>query len=362
MPTPSHQSLRPKLRVLVIDDTQEEYVWIGQALDRLPSVDITHQWVPNPFEANELHEQNPFDAILIDYHLDGLTGTEAIELFNYGLRSLPIIMMTSSGGFEASLHGLEKGVSLFLDKNEFKPSLIERVLLYSIRQKELENRLSNFSAYVAHDISAPLRSMSTFVDMLLANFGDTISESERSIAEGILEQTTQSQNLVTDLLEYSVCNNKRMQKEEHSFDQLIQQALSSLNAAIEENDASVSVKAQHESIVCDSNLIVHVLINLIQNALKYRSESPPQININYSLYDEWQLVSVADNGIGMEPSNTKKIFEPLFRIHNAKCQTSGTGIGLAIVKDVIERHGGIIWVDSQPGEGSTFHFRLPKSA
>jgi signal transduction histidine kinase len=111
--------------------------------------------------------------------------------------------------------------------------------------------------------------------------------------------------------------------------------------------------------MADERQLVQVLQNLISNAIKFRADAPPRIHVSAEeREDEWEF-AVRDNGIGIDPSHADRIFEIFKRLHT-RAEYPGTGIGLAICKKTVERHGGRIWVESQPGQGSTFRFTLPK--
>jgi two-component system, chemotaxis family, sensor kinase Cph1 len=134
--------------------------------------------------------------------------------------------------------------------------------------------------------------------------------------------------------------------------------VSNLRAAIEETGAAVSWDAL-PSVLADDTQLTQLFQNLIGNALKFRSASVPRIHVFVSAKEgQWHFM-VRDNGIGIEPPYFERIFMVFQRLHN-KAEYPGTGIGLAICKKVVERHGGRIWVESRPGEGSAFHFTLPK--
>ncbi|MBC2604997.1 sensor histidine kinase [Pelagicoccus albus] len=351
---------RPRtLNIVVVDDQKEEYQWIGQVLDRLPNVKVNHWWISNPLEVNDLHELHDLDAILIDFHLEDLTAPEALDLFNYGVRSLPIIMMTSTGGISSSVGGLEKGATLFMDKNELEPSLIERILLYSIRQKEHEARLSKFAGYVAHDIAAPLRSIQSFANILLDSFSEHVGETEKEVANDIIRSSKKSLNLVDDLLTYTLAAQSEIEITEVKFSEFAHSAVEGMRDTIEEADADVVVEETDLTIHCSTSLTNHVLTNLIQNGIKYNNSRSPSIKVSYEYRDHWQVVSITDNGIGLEMKHAKQVFEPLYRLQDVKKSSKGTGLGLAICKEAIERQGGNIWIQSEPNVGTTVFFRIP---
>jgi len=140
---------------------------------------------------------------------------------------------------------------------------------------------------------------------------------------------------------------------------VLKRALANLRAALEESGAAVTSDLLPE-VAADETQLTQLLQNLIGNALKFRGEAQPRIHVSCaSSESEWEI-AVRDNGIGIEPQYFERIFMVFQRLHD-KSQYPGTGIGLAICKKVVDRHGGRIWVESAPGQGSCFHFTLPKT-
>jgi light-regulated signal transduction histidine kinase (bacteriophytochrome) len=164
------------------------------------------------------------------------------------------------------------------------------------------------------------------------------------------------QNLINDLLEFSRVTTKAGEPELIDSEFILNQVLSSLELYIKENKATVS----HDSlpkVIADNTQLAQVFQNLIANGIKFHSEETPKIHISAERKaGEW-VFSVQDNGIGIDPNYSEKIFEVFKRLHK-KEEYPGTGIGLAICKKIIERHGGRIWVESEFGKGSTFYFTL----
>jgi light-regulated signal transduction histidine kinase (bacteriophytochrome) len=165
------------------------------------------------------------------------------------------------------------------------------------------------------------------------------------------------QRMINDLLAYSRVGTRGGRFEPTDSAAILEQATANLQTAIEESEAVIT----HDPlpmVMADAAQLVQLFQNLVSNAIKFRGEDPPRIHISAEQKgDEW-LFAVSDNGIGIEPQYTDRIFVIFQRLHADK-EYMGTGIGLAICKRIVERHGGRIWVESQVGEGSTFYFTMP---
>jgi light-regulated signal transduction histidine kinase (bacteriophytochrome) len=164
--------------------------------------------------------------------------------------------------------------------------------------------------------------------------------------------------LIEDLLAYSRVGTKGKEFKPVPVESALRRAIVNLRAAIEESGAAVTYESLPVAQADDTQL-AQLFQNLIGNALKFRSASVPRIHVSCVQKPAEYEIVVADNGIGIEAQYFERIFMVFQRLHN-KGEYPGTGIGLAICKKVIERHGGRIWVESSPGEGSAFHFTLPK--
>jgi light-regulated signal transduction histidine kinase (bacteriophytochrome) len=217
--------------------------------------------------------------------------------------------------------------------------------------------LEQFAYLASHDLQEPLRMVASYTQLLSRRYkGKLDSDADDFIAFAV-DGAAHMQRLIHDLLAYSRVGTKAQQMRETSSEEALRQALMNLRGAIEDSGAQVT----HDPlpiVVADEVQLVQVFQNLVGNAIKYQGPGVPQVHISAARSDgkKW-VFSVQDNGLGIEPQYFDKIFGMFQRLHK-RDEFSGTGIGLAICKKIVERHGGSIWVESQPGRGSTFRFAL----
>lgn len=263
--------------------------------------------------------------------------------------------------------GEAEGGNLIVVHNISDRKLTEDALAHYAHDLERSNHELEQFAYVAsHDLQEPLRMVAAYVQLLAKDYqGQFSSEGDEYIAFAV-DGAKRMQRLIDDLLAYSRVGTRVQTYHSVDCNEVLCEVLNNLRFAIEERGASVTSTAL--PCVCgDRGQIVQLLQNLIANALKFSDTDAPAIQIRADLQPRrsqgvypghalWQF-AVSDNGIGIEEQYYERIFVIFQRLHS-RAQYSGTGIGLAICKKIIEQHGGRIWVESMPGQGSTFYFTL----
>jgi signal transduction histidine kinase len=218
--------------------------------------------------------------------------------------------------------------------------------------------LQQFAFAASHDLQEPLRMTTTYSQLLVDSYKGSIEGDAELFVRYITEGTKRMRILLSDLLAYAKIAETHEALRPVSLDAARRKALENCKVAIDESNAVVE-SDELPVVTGYEPHFVQLFQNLIGNAIKYRSEKPPRITISVRQDGEQWLFVVKDNGIGIAPEYHKQVFGVFKRLHGK--EIPGTGIGLAICKRVVERYGGNIWIDSQIGDGSAFHFTLPVS-
>ncbi|HEY6239524.1 MAG TPA: PAS domain S-box protein [Burkholderiales bacterium] len=219
--------------------------------------------------------------------------------------------------------------------------------------------LEQFAYVASHDLQEPLRMIGSYTQLLERRYGDKLDQDAHEFMDFIVDGATRMKQLIEDLLAYSRVGTRGKNLQRVQGQAVLERALINLRGAIEQSGAAITHDSLPE-VNADDTQLVQLLQNLIANAIKFRKkDEAPRIRVAAEdTGKEWRF-SVVDNGIGIEQAYFERIFMVFQRLHTQD-EYPGTGIGLAICRKVVERHGGRIWVESTLGEGSKFHFTLPK--
>jgi signal transduction histidine kinase len=219
--------------------------------------------------------------------------------------------------------------------------------------KELEQ----FAYVASHDLQEPLRMISSYTQLLARRYRDKLDATANDFIGFAVEGVTRMQQLINDLLAYSRVGRQGRPFQATDTGQVLARVLATLRLALQESQAEIT-HDDMPTVMADALLLEQLFQNLIGNAIKFRNKQPPRIRIRASQDVKCWLFSVSDNGIGIAPEHKERIFQMFQRLHSRE-EYPGTGIGLAICKKIVEHHRGRLWVESAPGQGSTFCFTIP---
>jgi PAS domain S-box-containing protein len=218
--------------------------------------------------------------------------------------------------------------------------------------------LQQFAYVASHDLQEPLRMISSYTQLIMRRYGDRLDSEAREFMDFVVDGATRMKQLIEDILVYSRVGTRTRELRPVAAEAALAKAVVNLRASIEGTGGAVTHDPLPE-VAGDEAQLVQLFQNLIGNALKFKGDSAPRIHVSaQEKPDAWEF-AVRDNGIGIDPQYFERIFMVFQRLHS-KGEYPGTGIGLAICKKVVDRHGGAIRVESRPGEGSTFLFTLPR--
>jgi len=231
-------------------------------------------------------------------------------------------------------------------------------LKQAIEALEVSNKdLEQFAYVASHDLQEPLRMVSSFTQLLAKRYRGKLDKDADEFIAYIVAGAKRMQALINDLLTYSRVDTRGESFGPIDSEAALDQAIANLRVAIEEGEAAVT----HDPLpplIADNSQIVQLFQNLLGNAIKFHGKEPPRIHVSARQENNEWVFSFRDNGIGIAPECFDRVFVIFQRLHGRE-EYPGTGTGLAICNKIVERHGGRIWVESEPSKGSTFYFAIP---
>ncbi len=313
---------------------------------------------------NSVHEALRIDLPAPYFRSEGRDGLLA-RLSEQGELQSRQVEVVRSDGTTAWL-SLTEILLLDVDGDIVIDVLVQDVSHHQKGRAELENRiddlertnarLGEFASIASHELQEPLRMVEKYGALAAEEGGAKLTKGQREALDFVRGGARRMRNLVEDLLQFSRLETEARAFEACDCNSLVEEAAKNLLAAVEESGARIEREGL-PTVLGDRAQLVQLLQNLLANAVKFRGDAPPEVQIAAKRKgDEW-VFSVEDNGIGIDPKRTQEIFK-LF--HRLQPELPGTGIGLALCHRIVERHGGRIWVESHPGQGSTFFFTLPE--
>ena len=328
----------------------------GIKRDRLIGTEFS-DYFTEPEKALEGYKKVFKEGFVLDYPLEikNKNGSTTPVLYNasvYKDESGEVIGVLAAA---RDITGIKKAEQKL---KEYQDTLEEKVKIRTDELAKSNADLQQFAYIASHDLREPLRMITSFLQLLERRYKDKLDQDANDYIEFAVDGAKRLDAMIKDFLEYSKVTRKEITFNIINIENILEQALINLIIPIRENNAIIN----HEPlpiIVGDENLLVLLFQNLIGNAIKYHSTNTPRIDISVTKKETQYIFSIEDNGIGMSPEHLERIFTIFQRLHSHE-EYEGTGIGLAIAQKIVHEHGGQIWVESEPGKGSTFYFTIPK--
>jgi light-regulated signal transduction histidine kinase (bacteriophytochrome) len=255
---------------------------------------------------------------------------------------------------KASVDNLEiTNRQLETQKNQLEKNAIEREK-HLIAIENSFQELEQFSYIASHDLKSPLRNIASYAQLLKRRYHGELDEQADEFIKFIVGGVNQMNDVITNLLEYSRIGVQH-QRSSTNLEHVLDIVESNLQSEIMATNAKIIRAENFPEITAIHGGMVQLFQNLVSNAIRFRSDAPPVIEIGYQIVkDQWHF-NFSDNGIGIDPRYEKKVFQPFQRLH---LDRSGTGMGLAICRKIVRKHGGEIWFEPNPEVGTTFHFSV----
>jgi len=314
------------------------------------------------YTEEELLDLDPRELIHPDYHhvfrkfmadmeREGTFSGETLDVNKSGEP-----FYTDVRGTTVTFQGEEYVLASIRDVTEQKQA--ELKLEETMRELERSNEeLERFAYIASHDLQEPLRMVTSYLQLLEQRYEDRLDGDAQDFIDYAVGGATRMKELIDDLLTYSRVDTRGVAFQPVDMDQVINEVLETLQFRLKETEAEITVHTL-PTVPGDKSQLEQLFQNLIDNALKFRGNEPPRVEVGAEKGDSEWVFSVRDNGIGMDSRFKDRVFIIFQRLHT-RDEYEGTGVGLAVSKRIVERHGGEIWFKSEPGKGTTFYFTIP---
>jgi signal transduction histidine kinase len=355
-------------RILLIDDDPDSRALARLVLrQELPHVVLEE--IADAVSFAEAFGRADFELVILDPKLPWADGLAVLHALKGRWPTLPVILLTDRGGEELGVRAAKLGADDFLAKNPGGFVNLPLAVLGTLeharsrtipvaepsKSSRADSDFQQLAAMAAHELQEPLRMVERYTRILAEDYKGRLDGQADELLGFAHEGARRLQDLIDGLLVFSRLDASGRPFQRVESADLLERVVADIGPMIAESGARIT----HDPlpvIEADPGQIVQLLRNLLGNALKFRGGDPPRIHLSATrMRGEW-VFAVQDNGIGMAPEDAKTVFTLFARL---RPEVPGSGVGLAVCRKIVERHGGRIWVESQPGQGSTFFFTLP---
>jgi signal transduction histidine kinase len=353
-------------RILVIDDNEADAFLVERHLKRVKAFSAEVFKADSHEAGLRFLEKAEADCIFLDYLLGPRCGLETLRAIRERGDDTAVVFVTGFGSEMVAVEALQCGAQDYLVKSVLSPDVLQRAVLNAVEKVTLsrqvgekQRELEDFVSVVAHDLQQPLCAVKGNIELIRDFYHSSLDSQGMEFVEAAVRTSTRMAEMIDALLGYSRAGRERSPIESLDLDEIAGCVKSDLAGLISENDARVRIFPL-PTVAGDPVTLAQLLQNLIANAIKFRGDESPVVSVTGEKQGGFVILQVHDNGMGIPQASLEEVFAPFRRLPQAK-GTSGSGIGLATCKKIVEQHRGKIWVESELGEGSTFFISLPAS-
>lgn len=349
--------------VLVIDDSRADAEILRRNLEKIEEFKVRVATLHNASEIERHLSKHAYDCVMLDYRLGAVSGLDVLHAIRGSGYDVPIVFLTGYGSESIAVEAMKRGAQDYLAKDNVAPHVLQRSLSNAIHRVALERRvrekqqeLEHFVSVVAHDLQQPLCAVRGNIELIRDFYAGSLDDTARGFVESAIAMSGRMSAMIEALLAYSRVGRSGKALGAVELNVCLEAVTNAMATVIAKSRGRV-VYDSLPRVEGDEQALIQLFQNLVANGLKFRGEADPVVTVSAEREgDQWHLV-VRDNGIGIDRKHHEEIFAPFKRLHS-RAEYEGTGVGLATCKRIVDQHRGKIWLESEPGKGSEFHFTL----
>ncbi len=365
----------PPLRILLVDDDPDDELLTREVLLAIPDFPFTLKWVTNAAEGLAAILADEHDVYLLDRQLGGDDGLELVQKARQAGSQSPLLLLTGSGSREVDQAAMAAGASDYLPKGELTPGNLERAVRHAIDRARMLSRLQarsaelarsnreleEFAAVISHDLRSPMQTIAAHAELLEHRYQGRLDAGADLMIERLVAGVMRLERMLTELLSFARVSQPTIYADAAPLDSCLDIAIQDVRQELLDCGGVVHRSGPLPSLPGNATLLTQLFTNLLANAVKFRSERPLRIEVGAERTFGGWVIAISDNGIGIPAGELQQTFM-IFQRGHGTIDRPGTGIGLAICKKIVERHGGWIAAASLPAGGARISFLLPTHA
>ncbi len=379
------------INVLLVEDDEDDFILIRELLSNVRRTRYILEWVPTYEQAVERMACGANQVYLLDYRLGARSAIDILKGMQEKGCNAPMILVTGHEDYDVDFEAMRLGATDYLVKSQLNGPLLDRSIRYALERwraqealrkahDELELRVQErtaelaaanealerstreikFFAYtVSHDLKNPAFAIHGYVRRMAELFGESMDRTGKEYCHRILESAEQLVDLVQKINTYISAKEAPLNVERVPLDELFELVREEFRGELNTRDVVMQLPETAPEILADRLSLLRVMRNLVENALKYGGEELSRVEIDYSDQGLHHVISVKDDGRGLQEGDTEKIFGPFFRSKSSR-GVEGAGLGLATVREIAHHHKGEVWIEEGNDKGATFSVSIAK--